>query len=131
MPQFPARFTIERVLDPSADEMAPPNSHVFDGGRAAAGARLNKFACSMKSPANRDAFKTDPHAYMTRCGLTDHEQALVDARDWQGMVTAGASVYALVKLLGSVGSNLVQAGLQMRGEDAASFRRSRPIAWRG
>lgn len=118
--------TVEKVLDPLADEMAPPNSMVFDLAAAQRGERLNRFAYSLKAPSNRDAFRADPAAYMTRFGLTAFEQDLVLQEDWQGLLHAGASVYLLVKLIGTIGSNLVKAGLQMRDESLDAFMASRP-----
>jgi len=120
------KATVEKVLDPRADAMAPPNSMVFDLDAAQRGERLNRFAYSLKSPASRDAFRADRVAYMTRFGLTTGEQQLVVDEDWQGMLQAGASVYLLVKLIGTIGSNLVKAGLQMRGESLEAFMASRP-----
>lgn len=119
--------TVAGVIDRSVDEMHPPNSTVYDGARARLGYRLNRFAFSLKQPENRAAFGADAKAYMARFDLTEHEQSLVHAQDWAGLVDAGGNIYALVKLLGSVGSNLVTAGLQMRNEAPEPFRRSRPI----
>lgn len=124
----PADFdnpTVNRVLDRGADVMDAPNSMVLDGERSRLGYRINRFCFSLKSPQNRDAFKADMDGYMKARGLTDAERALVLSQDWLGLVAAGASIYTLVKLTGSMGSNLLLAGLKMRGEDMAAFRSSR------
>ena len=125
----PADFdnpTVSRVLDRGADVLAAPNSMVLDGERSRLGYRINRFCFSLKSQQNREAFKADMDGYMKTQGLNDAERALVLEQDWLGLVAAGASIYTLVKLTGSMGSNLLLAGLKMRGEDMAAFRGSRP-----
>jgi protocatechuate 4,5-dioxygenase alpha chain len=117
--------TVNRVLDRGADVMEAPNSMVLDGERSRLGYRINRFCFSLKSPQNRAAFKADMDGYMKAQGLTDAERALVLNQDWLGLVASGASIYTLVKLTGSMGSNLLLAGLKMRGEDMAAFRASR------
>lgn len=118
--------TVSGVLDRDADEMAAPNSMVLDGERSRLGYRINRFCFSLKSPQNRAAFKADMDGYMQAQGLEEHERKLVLAQDWLGLVAAGASIYTLVKLTGSMGSNLLLAGLKMRGESLEDFRSSRP-----
>ena len=112
----------------SPDALSPPNSNVFDGEQGTRGYRINQLAQSMRSPENRKAFLADEAGYMTRMGLTDAEQALVRARDWYGMQAAGGNQYALVKLGGALGINLMQQGAQMRGETFAEFMRTRPVS---
>lgn len=109
------------------DELAPPRSHVFDGKRSMQGYRINSLAQSMRHSENRQAFLADETGYMTRMGLTPHEQELVRNRDWYGLQTAGGNQYALVKLGGALGINLVQQGVQMRGQTLEEFMNTRPI----
>ena len=111
----------------SPDALSPPNSNVFDGEHGTRGYRINQLAQSMRIPENRKAFLADEAAYMTRMGLTGEEQALVRARDWYGMQAAGGNQYALVKLGGALGINLMQQGAQMRGETFEEFMRTRPV----
>jgi len=125
-PEDFANPTVSRVLDRDADVMEAPNSMVLDGERSRLGYRINRFCFSLKSPSNRAAFKADMDGYMQVQGLNDRERALVLNQDWLGLVAAGASIYTLVKLTGSMGSNLLLAGLKMRGEDMEAFRGSRP-----
>lgn len=101
---------------------------VFTGERAARGYRLNKLAASLTDPANREAFLRDEDAYARRFGLTGAERRLLAARDWQGMVEHGGSVYLLLKIAATVGSNLLEMGAQMRGEPLEAFLRTRPGA---
>ena len=53
------------------------------------------------------------------------EQDLVLKRDWYGLQVAGGNQYALVKLGGALGINLVQQGAQMRGETLEQFLETR------
>ena len=99
---------------------------VFTGERSRRGYRINKLAMSLTEEANRQAFKADERAYMARFGLSDREMALIEARDWNGLVEAGGSIYLLIKIGGTIGQNLLQMGAQMRGETLEAFLKSRP-----
>jgi protocatechuate 4,5-dioxygenase alpha subunit len=109
----------------SDDPLAPPNSNVFDGQKGMRGYRINKLAQSMRHAENREAFLADEHGYMTKLGLTEQEQELVLKRDWYGLQAAGGNQYALVKLGGALGINLVQQGAQMRGQTVEEFLKTR------
>ena|SRR5436853_1749492 len=87
---------------------------VFTGERSRRGYRINKLAMSLTDENNREAFKADERAYMRRFGLSDGEMDLIARRDWNGLVTAGGSIYLLIKIGGAVGQNLLQMGAQMR-----------------
>jgi protocatechuate 4,5-dioxygenase alpha chain len=99
---------------------------VFTGARSRQGYRINKFAMSLTSAANRDAFRADERAYMKSCQLTDAEIDLVTRRDWNGLIAAGGNIYVLIKVGGAVGQNLLQMGAQMRGESLEQFMQTRP-----
>jgi protocatechuate 4,5-dioxygenase alpha subunit len=109
----------------SEDPLSPPYSNVFDGQKGMRGYRINKLAQSMRHPENRKAFLADERGYMTRLGLTAQEQTLVLNRDWYGLQAAGGNQYALVKLGGALGINLIQQGAQMRGETVEQFLKTR------
>jgi protocatechuate 4,5-dioxygenase, alpha chain len=109
----------------SGDPLAPPHSNVFDGQHGMRGYRINKLAQSMRHPENRKAFLADERGYMTKLALTAQEQELVLKRDWYGLQAAGGNQYALVKLGGALGINLVQQGAQMRGETVDEFLKTR------
>jgi protocatechuate 4,5-dioxygenase alpha subunit len=109
------------------DPLAPPNSNVFDGQMGMRGYRINKLAQSMRHPENRRAFLADERGHMAKLGLTAAEQELVLKRDWYGLQAAGGNQYALVKLGGALGINLVAQGAQMRGESVEEFLSSRNL----
>lgn len=113
--------------DSPDDPLSPPWSNVFDGQRCARGYRINVLAQSMRHADNRAAFLADERGYMTRLGLSEAEQALVLARDWYGLQAAGGNQYALVKLGGALGVNLLAQGAGMRGETLEAFLQTRPV----
>ncbi len=99
---------------------------VFTGARSQQGYRINKLAMSLTDAANRAAFKGDERGYMQRYGLHEAEMALIERRDWSGLIAAGGNVYLLLKVAGAVGQNLLQMGAQMRGETLEAFLQTRP-----
>ena len=105
-----------------------PGTFVFDGARSRAGYALNKLASSLIKPENRAAFLADEAAYMTRFELPEAHKLLLRARDWHGLIRAGGNVYLILKVAGTLGSNLIAMGAQMRGQTVAEFLATRPGA---
>ena len=64
--------------------LEPPHTYLYSGPMSSAGERLNRFALSLKIPANRTAFLADPQAYVSTYSLTPVEADLVARRDWPG-----------------------------------------------
>jgi len=66
---------------PQRDRTRPiADSHVFDLRLSWKGYRINKLCNSLSEAANRDAYRADEEAYMTRFGLSDDQKALVRRR---------------------------------------------------
>jgi protocatechuate 4,5-dioxygenase alpha chain len=99
--------------------------------RAQRGYRLSRFLTSMREPAQRARFGQDEAACMQDFGLTDAEQQLVLARDYNAMLDYGASVVAIGKALGALGSNLVARGALGMGLSTEEFIRQRKSANKG
>ena len=92
------------------------------GERAARrGYRLNRMLYELRLPERRAALQADPEAFYRGSGLSDEEIRLLLARDWQGLIEAGANIYFLMKLGAALGEHLFQMGAQMRGEPFDSF----------
>lgn len=89
--------------------------------RAGRGYRLGRFLTGMRDPATRAAFTADPEASMAVAGLSEHEQALVRARDYDGMLEYGVSNVAIGKASPALGTTLVERGAKGRGQTAAEF----------
>ena len=102
--------------DPAFD-LEPPGTYVYSGPDSTRGARLNAFALSLRSPANRTAFLADEDAYVARHGLSEVECALVRTRDWTALLEAGGHLLAVLKLAATLGLNLYHVGAHNAGTD--------------
>ena len=80
------------------------------------------------SPAERDAFKRDEEAFMTRFSLTEEEKNLIRRRDFKGLSEAGMNIYAMLKIGSATGNSLYRMGAQMRGETYEEFLKTRNIS---
>ncbi|HWM47031.1 MAG TPA: hypothetical protein VNR11_08975 [Xanthobacteraceae bacterium] len=93
----------------------PPDSYVYTGPLSTAGRDLNRFALSLKVPANRRAFVRDEDGYMRAFNLPDTTMKLVRARDWTGLIAAGGHLQAILKIAATVGQNLWHIGAHNAG----------------
>ena len=89
----------------------PPRMTVFDGATSEAGYAFNRFGFSLVREANRTRYLADPEGYMDGFAIPAAQRALFAARDWAGLVEAGASVYIVAKLTGMHGSTLLDRSL--------------------
>jgi len=105
-----------------------PDTSVFDLRLSRRGRRLNRLCEALCSPAERDAFKRDEEAFMSRFGLTDAEKALIRKRDFQGLINAGMNIYSMLKVGSATGNGLYKMGAQMRGESYEQFLATRNIS---
>lgn len=90
--------------------LEPPHTYLYTGAMSTAGERLNRFALSLKSPFNRQAFLADPATYLTSHGLTERECTLVQSRDWTGLLQEGGHLQAILKIAATVGESLWHIG---------------------
>ncbi len=102
--------------DPAFD-LEAPGTYLYDGPASTRGYRLNEFALGLKSPQARAAFLADEAAYVAGFGLTPEEAALVSARDWTGLLKAGAHLQAILKLAATLGLNLFHIAAHNTGSD--------------
>ena len=100
---------------------------VFDLRLARRGQRLNKLCAALCSPHERDAFKRDEEAFMSRFQLSEAEKELIRRRDFQGLIDAGTNIYYLLKIGSVTGNGLYKMGAQMRGESYEQFLATRTI----
>jgi protocatechuate 4,5-dioxygenase alpha chain len=105
-----------------------PDTSIFDLRLSLRGRRLNRMCTALCSPAEREAFKRDEEAFMTRFSLTDGEKALVRKRDFKGLIEAGMNIYAMLKVGSATGNSLYKMGAQMRGESYEEFLKTRNIS---
>lgn len=111
------------------DFAAVPDGTYLNSGRAAQlGLTINRFCYDLRHAANRDAFLADREALLDRYGVAAEDRALIDAKDWLGMVRRGANVFPLLRLAQLCGDSLTAAGAQMRGETIEQYLASRDTA---
>ena len=104
-----------------------PDTSIFDLRASRRGYRLNRMCGSLCSPANREAFKQDEEAYMSRFQLTESEKNLVRRRDFAGLIAAGCNIYFMLKIGSVTGNSLYRMGAQMRGESYEAFLATRSL----
>ena len=104
------------------------DTSVFDLRLSRRGRRLNKLCEALCSPQERDAFKRDEEAFMSRFGLTEGEKRLIRERNFQGLIDAGMNIYSMLKVGSATGNGLYQMGAQMRGETYQQFLATRKIS---
>jgi protocatechuate 4,5-dioxygenase, alpha chain len=102
-----------------------PDTSIFDLRLSRRGIRLNKMCSALCSPAEREAFKRDAEAFMTRFSLTEEEKNLIRRRDFKGLIEAGMNIYAMLKIGSATGNSLYRMGAQMRGESYEEFLATR------
>jgi len=93
----------------------PPDSYVYTGPMSTAGRDINRFALSLKVPANRATFLRDEDAYMRTFNLATGTIQLVRARDWTALIKAGGHLQAVLKIAATVGQNLWHIGAHNAG----------------
>jgi protocatechuate 4,5-dioxygenase alpha subunit len=102
-----------------------PDTTIFDLGLSRRGRRLNRLCAALCSALEREAFKRDEDAFMSRFALTEAEKALVRKRDFRGLIEAGTNIYFLLKIGAVTGNGLYRMGAQMRGESYEAFLATR------
>lgn len=103
-----------------------PDTSIFDLRLSRRGVRLNRMCASLCDPKNRDAFKADEAAYLSRF-LNEQEKNLVRKRDFKALIEAGLNIYLMLKLGSVTGNSLYRMGAQMRGESYDAFLATRNI----
>jgi protocatechuate 4,5-dioxygenase alpha subunit len=101
------------------------DTSIFDLRASRRGYRLNKMCGSLCSPENREAFKRDEQAYLSRFSLSEEEKDLIRKRDFAGMIAAGMNIYFMLKVGSVTGNSLYRMGAQMRGESYEAFLSTR------
>jgi protocatechuate 4,5-dioxygenase alpha subunit len=102
-----------------------PDTSIFDLRLSRRGARLNRMCSALCSPVERDAFKRDEDAFMSRFDLSEAEKNLIRKRDFKGLIEAGMNIYAMLKIGSATGNSLYRMGAQMRGESYEQFLATR------
>jgi len=105
-----------------------PDTSIFDLRVSHRGRRLNKLCAALCSHEEREAFKRDEEACMSKFGLNEKEKDLIRKRDFKGLIEAGTNIYYLLKIGSVTGNGLYKMGAQMRGESYEQFLSTRNIS---
>lgn len=82
---------------------------------------LNRLLFELQAPDAREALRADGDAHLAGYDLTAQERALVEARDWTGLIDAGAVVYVLANLARASDMTFYELGAALRGESPAQM----------
>ena len=99
-----------------------PGTIIFDGREAMKGYALNKMCYSFNAQENRDAFKRDEEAYMTKYGLNEQQKEAIRKRYVLDLIDAGGNVYYLAKFAGIFGLDVQDVGAQQTGMTKDDFK---------
>jgi protocatechuate 4,5-dioxygenase, alpha chain len=106
----------------SAQEKPIWGTTLFDGDQAQKGYALNKMCYSFNAAENRQAFKADEEAYMTRYQLNEQQATAIRTRNVLGLIAAGGNVYYLAKFAGILGLDVQDLGALQAGVTEEEFK---------
>lgn len=107
---------------PGWQSLDPPDTFIYSGPMSTAGERINRFALSLKSPAQRAAFLADSAAVYAKHGLDDRQIDLIERRDWTGLLQAGGHLQAILKIAATVGESLWDIGAHSARLDVEAMK---------
>jgi protocatechuate 4,5-dioxygenase alpha subunit len=114
------------MSDPLDLSLDAPSAYLFTGEICTRAYKLNRFAFDFKDPAVRARFAQDAEALMKDYGLSEHEKALVRARDWTALVASGGHHFNVIKIAAAVGESHLHVGAHMCGASWQAFKRTLP-----
>ncbi len=76
----------------------------------------------MNEACNRERFERDPAAYCDTYGVSGKYKELVLAKDFLGMLRAGANIYYLAKMAVPRGVSVQDAGARFQGISTQEFQ---------
>jgi hypothetical protein len=104
-----------------------PGTYPFDLRTSIRALKINRFFWSLAKPENRDLFLTTPQDAFDRAGLDQAERALVQGRDWLGLVRYGVNFFVLENFARTVHISNLQVYAAMRGESLEAFMATRLV----
>lgn len=99
-----------------------PGTEPFGSELAMRGFALNAMCFSFNCAANRDEFRADEEAYMTKYSLAEEHKQAVRDRDVLAMLETGGNVYYLSKLAGIFGLNVQDLGALQTDMTVEAFK---------
>jgi gallate dioxygenase len=109
-----------------AEEMK--GTYPFSLATALKAYRINEFLHHLIEPTFRERFTHDQQSLFDEFSLTLKEQDLIRDKQWIEMIHYGVSFFLLEKLGAVIGVSNPNIYASMRGEDIATFQKSRNVA---
>lgn len=103
-------------------------THPFTLERAHTAYRLNDFLHRLVIPEHRRRFVQSPAALYDEFGLSARERALLDERDWIGLIHYGVIFFCLEKMAAVLGLSNVDVYAQMNGKSVEEFQKTRNVS---
>ncbi len=100
-----------------------PGTFVFDADRSREGYHLNMFCISLRLEENRNAFRADPEAYLSKYPMSCEQLQAVRERAWNRLLELGGNIYYTSKLAACDGINFQELAAMMTGMESAEYRR--------
>lgn len=92
-----------------------PGTKVFNALASRQAYHLHKFCMSLMQAENREAFKADERAYLSRFRMSEEQRQAVLDRDFTKLIDLGGNIYFLVKLSNTDGWSTQKAVSSMTG----------------
>ena len=106
---------------PGAHHGSLVGTYVYDGAHARVGYQLNRFFVSLRDPANRHEFVSDPETYLAGWPLSDTQRTAILERRWITLFEQGMNIFAGA-ILGAIdGRNIQSLGSEMAGITEEEF----------
>ena len=102
-------------------------TYVFDLRTSNRRLALNRFFWNMIRAESRAEYLADPDAAMNAAGVTAEEQAMIQRRDWIGLVRHGVNFFVLEKFARVVKTPNLLVYASMRGETLEDFMQTRRV----
>lgn len=102
-------------------------TYIFDVSRSVKAVRLNKFFWMHREPAFRARVVADLTGAFDQLALTSEERAMIESRDWLGLIQYGVSFFVLEKFARVVKVSNLQVYASMRGESLEAFMKTRRV----
>jgi hypothetical protein len=102
-------------------------TYVFDVRKSRKALRINRFFWWQRNAEFRQLFLDEPAAAFAAAKLDDVECALIETRDWLGLVQYGVSFFVLEKYARLLKISNLAVYASMRGESLEDFLKTRKV----
>ncbi|MBT00802.1 MAG: protocatechuate 3,4-dioxygenase [Oceanospirillaceae bacterium] len=102
-------------------------THPFTLASSLKAYRINDFLHRLIEPEHRERFQNDFTALADEFDLTEQERGMIAEQKWIEMIHYGVTFFVLEKMAAVVGVSNPHVYASMRGEDLATFQKSRKV----